>query len=169
MTLHLDTQTIVRNTSEETLSDSSQQALAAVVKVASNLETLTAHLTASHITKSDEPINRASAIDLAQSISSSRAEVKKILEEMELSEGPGLDILLDLFINEEAGRAVSITDACIAARCPPTTGLRWVKLLLEAQLIVKIPDPADQRRSFVALTAKGCRTTINCIDALVSV
>lgn len=68
---------------------------------------------------------------------------------------PAWDMLLDLAVAEGKGKAMSITALCIGAHVPPTTALRWVKILEDRGLIARRPDPVDQRRSFLALTNVG--------------
>jgi len=68
---------------------------------------------------------------------------------------PGWDILLELLLAEITQRRVSISDACIAANVPATTGLRWLNNLLKEGLISRRDDPYDSRRSFVALTQEA--------------
>lgn len=62
------------------------------------------------------------------------------------------DLLLDLYVAGVRGKPVSITSACIASAVPPTTGLRYVKSLLEMGMIARCDDATDQRRSFLTLT-----------------
>lgn len=68
---------------------------------------------------------------------------------------PAWDILLDLYIQQFQGHRTSITSACIAARAPATTALRWIGLLYEAGLVNRRRDNEDCRRWFLELTAKG--------------
>ena len=66
---------------------------------------------------------------------------------------PVWDVLLDLFASTLEGRAVCISDACIAASVPPTTALRWLVKMEECKLIVRHQDSTDGRRAYVALSA----------------
>jgi len=68
---------------------------------------------------------------------------------------PAWDILLDLFVQKSAGKRVSITSACIASGTPPTTGLRWVALLVEEGLVIREGDEVDRRRAFLRLSKAG--------------
>jgi DNA-binding MarR family transcriptional regulator len=68
---------------------------------------------------------------------------------------PAWDILLDLFVAKVEARRISVTSACIASNVPPTTALRWLTILIEHELIYRVDDEFDQRRSWVALTEKG--------------
>lgn len=64
---------------------------------------------------------------------------------------PAWDMLLDLTAARIAGKAVAVSSLCIAAAVPPTTALRWIKMLTDAGLFVRRADPADGRRVFVDL------------------
>lgn len=75
--------------------------------------------------------------------------------------GPGLfadpawNILLDLFLSDECGRDLSVTAVCIGSRSSAATALRYITLLVERGLIVRIADEHDGRRTYVRLTARG--------------
>lgn len=64
---------------------------------------------------------------------------------------PAWDLLLDLLAAQCLGRRVSISSACIAASVPATTALRWIDKLVREKLLVREDDPADGRRSYLAL------------------
>lgn len=64
---------------------------------------------------------------------------------------PAWDILLDLFLAELSGRRLSVSSVCVGARVPPSTGLRWISLMVRKGMLVRHPDPRDSRRSFVVL------------------
>ena len=68
---------------------------------------------------------------------------------------PAWDMLLDLFIAQEKGNDLSVSDTCIGAGVPATTGLRWIGVLETRGLVEKVRDCHDGRRSFVRLTASG--------------
>ena len=70
-----------------------------------------------------------------------------------LFEDPAWDMLLDLYASRLEGRRVSVSSLCIAAAVPPTTALRWIKMLTDAGLFVRRADPTDGRRVFVELGA----------------
>lgn len=65
---------------------------------------------------------------------------------------PAWDILLDLYIAQESGREIAVQSACIGAAVPPTTALRWLKVLEENKLVKRREDPRDHRRRFIRLT-----------------
>ena len=70
---------------------------------------------------------------------------------------PGWDILLDLYVHRRRAKRVSVTSACIAARVPPTTALRWIGELVDGGLIEREDDRKDRRRAFLSLTEAGER------------
>jgi hypothetical protein len=78
---------------------------------------------------------------------------------------PSWDIMLDLFIAEREGRAISVSSAVIASAVPPTTGLRWLKTMEEREQIVRVPDERDLRRSFVRLTEQSRRAMADFLAA----
>lgn len=65
---------------------------------------------------------------------------------------PAWDILLDLLANEMSGRPVSVSNACIAASAPATTGMRWLRVLEDDGYIKKARDQSDSRVTLVVLT-----------------
>lgn len=68
---------------------------------------------------------------------------------------PAWDLLLDLYIAEAEDHPVRVTSACRAAAQSTTTGLRWVNILEEAGLVLRIPDSVDGRAAFLRLTDDG--------------
>lgn len=68
---------------------------------------------------------------------------------------PAWDVLIDLYLAHLDRRAVSVSSACIAACVPPTTGLRYLTRLERNGLLSRKPDPTDNRRVLVSLTASA--------------
>jgi DNA-binding MarR family transcriptional regulator len=73
----------------------------------------------------------------------------------ELLSDPVWDMLLDLAAATAEYRKVSVTSLCIASRVPPSTALRWIGLMAEQGLVLRIEDPLDRRRVFIALSEKA--------------
>lgn len=96
-----------------------------------------------------------SGLQFAQIEYRSRRKRAEIFDDEGFACGPAWDILLDLFISSQIGRLTSVTDAALAAGCPPTTALRWISLLHSGGLVVRQPDESDQRRTFLHLTHLG--------------
>src|SRR5207253_3617288 len=59
---------------------------------------------------------------------------------------PAWDMLLDLLAAKLEDRRVAVSSLCIATAVPPTTALRWIKILCEQGLILRVADPQDGRR-----------------------
>ncbi len=70
----------------------------------------------------------------------------------ELFADPAWDMLLDLYAARLEGRRVSVSSLCIAASVPPTTALRWIGTMHDADLFGREPDPTDKRRAHIKLT-----------------
>lgn len=68
---------------------------------------------------------------------------------------PTWDILLDLYVSMREGHRVPTTSACIGAHVPPTTALRWLRILETRGLVEREEDGRDGRRTFVKLTQQG--------------
>jgi hypothetical protein len=73
---------------------------------------------------------------------------------------PAWCLLLDLYVHAIKGTRISVSSACVAARVPPTTALRWISTMVERSLLTKQPDPDDARRIYLELTetARGSVT-----------
>jgi DNA-binding MarR family transcriptional regulator len=68
---------------------------------------------------------------------------------------PGWEILLDLYISKSKGRNVCVSDLYLATSAPPTTAHRWIILLENKGLLIRIPDFTDKRRQNVSFTPTG--------------
>lgn len=68
---------------------------------------------------------------------------------------PTWDILLDLYVATRENRPVPTTSACIGAHVPPTTALRWLRILETRGLVDREEDGRDGRRTFVRLSDQG--------------
>ena len=69
----------------------------------------------------------------------------------ELFADPAWDILLDLAAARSERSQVSVTSLCIAAGVPATTALRWIGQMVDADLLIRVSDPHDRRRAYIAL------------------
>lgn len=77
---------------------------------------------------------------------------ERMFESPDLFADPAWDILIDLFIAYEEGKEISVSSVCIASAVPPTTALRWIKILEETGNILRYQDPSDARRIFISLS-----------------
>lgn len=83
-----------------------------------------------------------------------------------LFEDPAWDMLLDLFAAELERRRVSVSSLCIAAAVAPTTALRWIGKLIDANLLERQPDAFDRRRAFISLSARASAAMHSYVAAL---
>lgn len=65
---------------------------------------------------------------------------------------PAWDMLLDLMAARLERVQVAVSSLCIAACVPPTTALRWIKLMTESGLFERVSDPIDGRRVYIRLS-----------------
>ena len=65
---------------------------------------------------------------------------------------PAWDMLLDLSAARGEDRRVSVTSLCIASQVPPTTALRWIALMVEEGIFLRVSDKSDRRRVFIELS-----------------
>lgn len=67
---------------------------------------------------------------------------------------PALNMLFDLYVSE-VRQPRSLSNLCAASKAPARTALRVINRLVERDLLVRIPDPRDQRRVNVDLSLNG--------------
>lgn len=99
--------------------------------------------------------SRSEYAEIARRTYAIRRQRGAIFGNSELFGEPAWDILLDLYVAHADGTPVSVSSACIGSAAPPTTGLRWLGVLAEHDLVVREQDPDDQRRVLVRLTDRG--------------
>ncbi len=75
----------------------------------------------------------------------------------ELFADPAWDMLLDLAAARLEGASVAVSSLCIAAAVPPTTALRWIRMMSDQGLFVRTADPMDGRRVFIELSDRVAR------------
>lgn len=102
----------------------------------------------------DTTMSNSELAEVARSEIAARNIRVKFLPSDMFAEG-GWNILLDLFVAEDEGHKVSITDACIASSLPPTTALRHIHLLVERGLVHRAKDRTDNRREHLFLSVFG--------------
>jgi len=94
-------------------------------------------------------------LGLAAKVYAARRSVDKVFGISSFATSPGWDIVLDLYQAKLGQKQISVTSACIGGACAQTTGLRWLQVLEDLQLLARIPDPNDKRRTVVELTEAG--------------
>lgn len=93
------------------------------------------------------------AAALANAMRTARRRIlrRQLVGAPELFGEPAWDMLIDLFIQQCQGIAVSTSALGIGSGRPSSSGLRLVQKLCDANLIEKFADPDDARRQFVRL------------------
>jgi hypothetical protein len=77
---------------------------------------------------------------------------------------PALNILLDLYISQQDGHAVNVSNACVASGAPATTALRYIARLSQIGLVQKTEDTRDHRVCYLALTPFGLDNVVRALD-----
>ncbi|NRB00272.1 MAG: hypothetical protein HRU32_10690 [Rhodobacteraceae bacterium] len=90
-------------------------------------------------------------LSLSEKLISHRTLVDEIFEMPGFVSSPAWDIILDLYLALRQNRRLSVSSVCVGKNHPPTTVLRWIKLLEEKDLIDRQPDPLDKRRIWLSL------------------
>jgi DNA-binding MarR family transcriptional regulator len=93
---------------------------------------------------------------LRQEIKSRRT--REQLLPADLFADPAWDMLLELTLARLESRQMPVSSLCIAGAVPTTTGLRWVKTLLDRGLVERVADPEDGRRHHVVLVDETFET-----------
>lgn len=81
---------------------------------------------------------------------------------------PAWDILLDLTAARMDDEKVSASSLCIAACVPPTTALRWIRMMTEKRILRRITDPRDARRVHVELNDQSFESMRGYVNAIAS-
>lgn len=81
---------------------------------------------------------------------------------------PAWDMLLDLAAARLEGQQVSVSSLCIAANVPTTTGLRWIKTMIDRGMFERHADPQDARRAFIMMTPPTTEAMTACLDVFLN-
>lgn len=81
---------------------------------------------------------------------------------------PALNMLFDLYAREDR-RPRSLTSLCGASKAPARTALRMIHRMIERNLLVRTPDPRDQRRINVELSPEGTELLDAYFDGLLDI
>jgi len=111
--------------------------------------------TMSAIPPQAEPVKQPVAVSLSPAQLREMLRIRRMRDHFlpsDLFADPAWDMLLDLMAARLGKERVSVSSLCIAAAVPPTTALRWIRLLTERGILIREADPADGRRIFIALS-----------------
>lgn len=70
---------------------------------------------------------------------------------------PAWDILLELYAAQLNQIRVTVTGLSIASNVPPSTAMRWIRILEDEDLIERANDRLDARRYYVSLSETGAQ------------
>lgn len=73
----------------------------------------------------------------------------------DLFSDPCWNMLIDLALSTEEGKAISVTSLCLASGVSTTTALRRIEDMIEFGLLERVPDKSDKRRQTMKLTRTG--------------
>ena len=79
---------------------------------------------------------------------------------------PAWDMLLDLMAARLERVQVAVSSLCIAACVPPTTALRWIKMMTQSGVFERLSDPADRRRVFIRLSDNAAQSMTQLLNAM---
>ncbi len=79
---------------------------------------------------------------------------------------PAWDMLLDLFICQSNDEDVAVKAACLHADTPPSTTIRWLKVLEQNGLLETHVDPADPKQHLIHLTPTGYEGMIRYLESI---
>jgi DNA-binding MarR family transcriptional regulator len=80
---------------------------------------------------------------------------------------PSWDMLLDLVVQQDAGRVVSVSSLCLASGTAPSTALRHIDRLVHHGILVRHGDDCDARRTLITLSREASTRLHNFLAAWV--
>lgn len=123
----------------------------------------------------DKTLTRSGVEEGTRSISSLIGTARRIIDESKVRKRHLPDsrfgdaawlMLLDLYVHRISGKSVSITSLSIASGSPATTALRYIELMIEADLIRRVSHSTDRRVTLVELTSSGEAKVEACLKDL---
>lgn len=123
--------------------------------IADRIEALAIELRTMSNSEMETIPTQVTLLALAAKIYSARRKVDEVFGMAGFAVSPAWDMMLDLYRAKANNRDISVTSACIGGACAATTGLRWLQVLENMQLIVRKPDQDDRRRQVIEITDGG--------------
>lgn len=97
---------------------------------------------------------RISPADIGAVLRAAREGIGRVFNP-DLFADPAFDMLLFVFLEEEAGRSVE-TSACYrASGVPRTTAVRWINMLVSMGMFRSTPHPTDRRLALLSLSEEA--------------
>ena len=112
-------------------------------------------------------LHRSDLTDFARHILAGRKERDRFFDPM-LFSNPAWDILLNLYLADAEGRAVSVIDSCSLSSIPQGVALRWLSYLKQEQMVIEASDPGRPRHTVIRLSDHARLTISSYLGSLVS-
>jgi DNA-binding MarR family transcriptional regulator len=116
--------------------------------------------------QSDDSTDMLTLGRLAQEILRSRRRRFAVFQGSGLFGEPAWDILLWLYVADDAQQKLSITELCDVAGLPLSTGLRWIERLESETWVSRAQDPVDRRRFWVHLSERASNLMREYLDGI---
>lgn len=113
----------------------------------------------------DEQEKQIGAAEIGAILRAGRAGIGKVFNP-DLFADPAFDMLLFVFLEEEAGRSVE-TSACYrASGVPRTTAVRWINMLVSMGMFHSAPHPTDRRLALLSLSEETRASTRQWLEGM---
>ncbi len=83
---------------------------------------------------------------------------RQLIGSADLFGEPAWDMLLDLFAHECENKPLAMSSLCISAEMPTSSAMKLIQRLCDADILERIPDPHDGRRSLMRIAPGVART-----------
>lgn len=113
----------------------------------------------------DEQEKQISPAEIGTVLRAAREGIGRVFDP-DLFADPAFDMLLFVFLEEEAGRSVE-TSACYrASGVPRTTAVRWINMLVSMGMFHSAPHPTDRRLALLSLNEETRASVRQWLDGL---
>ena len=85
-----------------------------------------------------------------------------------LFSNPAWDILLNLYVADAEGRAITVLDSCTVSTVPQGVALRWLGYLKQEEMVIEAPDPGRPRQTLLRLSDQTRLTISSYLGSLTS-
>jgi hypothetical protein len=114
---------------------------------------------ADQVEASPEPINAGRALHSltlrAKKLYDERRQIDRVFGLEGFSLSPSWDIILQLYSEDEGRLPKLAASALTSSHCPPSTCMRWLKVLEQMELIESVAPDQDSDIGFFRLTKEG--------------
>jgi DNA-binding MarR family transcriptional regulator len=115
------------------------------------IRVISSRIQSSRVAPTPEPTDQLLLSKIASNIYRTRRQ-RVFFFESDLFAEPAWDMLLAAYCFGDVGERITVSGLCHASSCPPTTALRWERLLERLNLLERFPSASDGRMYYVRLT-----------------